>query len=432
MERKKFKKISFYKLIQLLKTEIFRRILMKKNKINKGNSIELIVFKKFIKNKPALISLAVIVIAIIIAILGYLITPDKTPFCNEQFLELTTKKPGFKVKMLLVKKNEKIKKSNLLSKMLWGEQNQYYQIPINSFKFENNNIVIKEYNDVKGDVEIIKKFNLANVLYSLSLTKSLIFSNNKITFYDIDNNKHIETLKKLKAQILLNNIKERKFILGTDRFGRDLLSRLLLGTRVSISIGFISVLISLIIGITLGAIAGYYRGFVDDVIMWIINVVWSIPTLLLVIAITLALGKGFWQIFIAVGLTMWVEVARVVRGQVLSLKEKEFIEAGKALGYSNLRIIIKHIIPNVLSPVIVISAANFASAILIEAGLSFLGIGVQPPVPSWGTMIKEHYGYIIVDLAYLAIIPGVAIMLLVLAFTIVGNSLRDALDSKQV
>ena len=160
--------------------------------------------------------------------------------------------------------------------------------------------------------------------------------------------------------------------------------------------------------------------------------IWSIPTLLLVIAITMALGKGFWQIFIAVGLTMWVEVARVVRGQVMSLKEKEFIEAGKALGYSNSRIIRKHIIPNVLSPVIVISAANFASAILIEAGLSFLGIGVQPPVPSWGTMIKEHYGYIIVDLAYLAIIPGLAIMLLVLAFTIVGNSLRDVLDARQV
>ncbi|MBE9469067.1 MAG: ABC transporter permease [Bacteroidetes bacterium] len=404
---------------------------MKKNKINKSSSIELIILKKLIKNKLALISFAIIVIAILTAILGYLITPDKTPFCNEQFLELTTKKPGFKVKMLLVKKNEKVKKTNLLAKMFWGEQNQYYQIPINNFDFDNNNISIEEYNDVKGDVKIIKNINLADVLYSLSLTKPVSFNNNEISFYDIDNVKHVETIEKLKNKILLNNIKESRFILGTDRFGRDLLSRLLLGTRVSISVGFISILISLIIGITLGAIAGYYRGFVDDIIMWFINIIWSIPTLLLVIAITMALGKGFWQIFIAVGLTMWVEVARVVRGQVMSLKEKEFIEAGKALGYSNLRIIIKHIVPNVLSPVIVISAANFASAILIEAGLSFLGIGVQPPVPSWGTMIKEHYGYIIVDLAYLAIIPGLAIMLLVLAFTILGNSLRDALDARQ-
>ncbi len=150
----------------------------------------------------------------------------------------------------------------------------------------------------------------------------------------------------------------------------------------------------------------------------------------MVIAITFALGKGFWQIFIAVGVTMWVEVARIVRGQVISIREKEFIEASKALGFKNSRIIARHILPNVLAAVIVISAANFASAILIEAGLSFLGIGVQPPIPSWGTMIKEHYAYIVLDYAYLAIFPGLAIMLLVLAFMIVGNGLRDALDVK--
>ena len=164
--------------------------------------------------------------------------------------------------------------------------------------------------------------------------------------------------------------------------------------------------------------------------MWFINVIWSIPTLLLVIAITFALGRGFWQIFIAVGLTMWVEVARIVRGQIISIREKEFVEAGFALGYSNYRIITKHILPNVLSPVIVISAANFAAAILIEAGLSFLGIGVQPPMPSWGGMIKEYYSFIILDSAYLAIVPGIAIIVMVLAFLTLGNALRDALDVK--
>jgi peptide/nickel transport system permease protein len=125
---------------------------------------------------------------------------------------------------------------------------------------------------------------------------------------------------------------------------------------------------------------------------------------------------------------MWVEVARVVRGQIISIREKEFVEAGFALGFSNTRIIAKHILPNILSPVIVISAANFASAILIEAGLSFLGIGVQPPMPSWGSMIKEYYSFIILDSAYLAIMPGVAIIILVLAFMLLGNALRDALD----
>ena len=209
-----------------------------------------------------------------------------------------------------------------------------------------------------------------------------------------------------------------------------MLSRLIIGSRVSLSVGFIAVAISLLIGIALGATAGYFRGWYDDLVMWLINVVWSIPTLLMVIALTMVLGKGFWQIFVAVGLTMWVEVARVVRGQVLAIREKEYVEAAKVMGFGSGRIILRHIIPNVLSPVVIISAGNFATAILLEAGLSFLGIGVQPPVPSWGTMIKDHYGYIIMDKAYLAIIPGVAIMLLVLAFTLIGNGLRDAMDTR--
>jgi peptide/nickel transport system permease protein len=240
----------------------------------------------------------------------------------------------------------------------------------------------------------------------------------------------IETItrEELTKTIHKQLIDKKTYWLGTDQFGRDMMSRLIIGTRVSLSVGFISVLISLIIGITIGSIGGFFGGRTDDFIVWLINVVWSLPTLLLVIAITFALGKGFWQVFIAVGLTMWVEVARIVRGQIIPLREKEFIEAGKALGYSNFRIILKHVVPNILSPVIVISAANFASAILIEAGLSFLGLGVQPPVPSWGSMIKENYAYIILDSAYLAIMPGMAIMLMVMAFMLVGNALRDALD----
>lgn len=145
----------------------------------------------------------------------------------------------------------------------------------------------------------------------------------------------------------------------------------MVGARISFFIGFIAVFISLLVGIPLGALAGYYGGKVDAFIMWIINITWSIPTLLLVIAITLALGKGYWQVFIAVGLTMWVEVARVVRGQVMTTKQQQYVEAARALGYSDVRIIFKHILPNILAPIIVISAANFAAAILIESGLSF-------------------------------------------------------------
>ncbi len=272
---------------------------------------------------------------------------------------------------------------------------------------------------------------MADIVYPLSEEKTDIKTDEiKIFFNDIDNRARSANINELSDIVVNNNIKNRTFLLGTDRFGRDLLSQLIIGTRVSLSVGFISVFISLIIGISLGAIAGFFRGWVDNIILWLINVVWSIPTLLLVIAITFALGKGFWQIFIAVGVTMWVEVARVVRGQILSIREKEFVEAGTALGFKSSRIIFRHILPNIMGVVIVISAANFASAILIEAGLSFLGLGVQPPVPSWGTMIKEHYGYIILDYAYLAILPGIAIMLMVLAFMLVGNGLRDALDVK--
>jgi peptide/nickel transport system permease protein len=190
----------------------------------------------------------------------------------------------------------------------------------------------------------------------------------------------------------------------------------------------VAVLLSITIGIILGSLAGYYRGIVDSAVMWVINILWAIPTLLLVFAITLTIGKGFWEIFIAIGLTMWVGAARLIRGQVLVLREMEYITAARALGLSDMRIIFRHILPNIAGPVMVVAAGNFATAILIEAGLSFLGIGVQPPMPSWGLMIKEHYNFLLTNRPLLAIIPGIAIMLLVYAFNILGNALRDMLD----
>ena len=362
----------------------------RKKHYESSGSLSALAWRKFRKNKLGFCSLIFIGFSVLIALLGYLISPDSTPLANEQYLELGLKKPGTTICFLSVKLNQPPKHQNIFYRMLFGQKSSFTNIPISSWRIKGNSILFREYSELPASEVPEKSIPVAEI--------------GKPFF--------------------------RTFWFGTDRFGRDYFSMLLIGTRVSLAVGFISVLISLLIGIFIGAMGGYFRGWIDNIVVWFINVVWSIPTLLLVIAITFALGKGFWQVFVAVGLTMWVEVARVVRGQILSIREKEYVEAGRALGYSNFRIIFHHILPNIMGVVIVISAANFASAILLEAGLSFLGIGVQPPMPSWGSMIKENYGYIILDSAQLAILPGLAIMLMVLAFMLVGNALRDALDVK--
>ncbi len=410
------------------------KLLKNKKQFTPSGSLSSLAWKRFKRNKLSYISLIFILVTIVISILGYLVTPDSTPFSNQQYLELTVRKPGSTVKMLLVKKEmDKSISSNsysfigLFRKMIYGERSRYQRIPINSYYFEGEDIVIEPYDEdiqntksqIRDSKSEIQRFWLPEVVYGIQHNPQTIAQ-------------YSSQIEELRNEVKKRNIISVKFLLGTDRFGRDMLSQLIIGTRVSLSVGLISVLISLLVGLFLGSLAGFFRGRTDDIIVWFINVVWSIPSLLLVIAITFALGKGFWQVFIAVGLTMWVEVARVVRGQIISIREKEFVEAARALGFLNSRIIFRHILPNVMGSVIVISAANFASAILIEAGLSFLGLGVQPPVPSWGTMIREHYSYIILGNAYLPLIPGIAIMIMVLAFMLVGNGLRDALDVKLV
>lgn len=361
---------------------------------NNTGSLSKLALQKFKQNFWGVFSFWFIVFVGVVSVFAYVIAPDNSQHANQMHLSIHSKSPGFKVQMLTLPTAIENTQS-IVDKLFFGKINTETVIPVSNYFIENNTLFYTEY--ASDGLEGAEK-NLDLKAISIPNKDALV--------------------------------KEQTFLFGTDKYGRDLLSRVLVGARISFFIGFVAVFISLVIGIFMGSVAGYFGGKVDAFIMWIINVTWSIPTLLLVIAITLALGKGFWQVFIAVGLTMWVEVARVVRGQIISVKEMQYVTAARALGFNDYRIITKHILPNIMAPVIVISAANFAAAILVESGLSFLGIGAQPPMASWGAMIKDHYNYIILGKPYLALIPGFCIMSLVMAFMLIGNALRDALDVK--
>jgi peptide/nickel transport system permease protein len=320
-------------------------------------------------NRPAVAGLVFIGLCALVTLLGYWVLPDPSPNANNGLVQLQKQPPGFVATLRQVPDPSAPPPGNALQVWLRGRPPQ-----------------------VKDEVVTQPEQRTAN-------------NEQQIT---------------------------RTYWLGTDKAGRDELSRLLLGTRISLGIGLVAVLISLVIGVSVGAVAGYFGGWVDSVLLGLMTVVWSIPGIMLVIGISLALdSKGVWVSFVAVGLTMWVDVARVVRGQVLGLRSATFIEAGRVLGLPTSRLIFVHLLPNLRGPLIVLATSNFAAAILLEAGLSFLGLGVQPPAPSWGLMVKEGYDLLGTEAGlWLTLLPGLAISLLVLSFNVLGNGLRDAFDPK--
>lgn len=325
-----------------------------------------------------------ILIAVGVALFGYWLAPDNSPDANIQMPEIALQPPDFQVTVVPLPLNRAVPEQSGLSVLLVGRRPaaRWIAVDTDSTRIGTDSIYLQRFGQ-PGRMEQIQKGAVLQTRY---------------------------------------------FLLGTDKYGRCIWSRLLLGFRVSLLVGCIAVVISLTLGLLLGALGGYFGGRVDDAVMLLANTIWSIPTLLLVFVIVLALGRGVGIIFLAVGLTMWVEVARVVRGQVLALRDMPFVEAARSMGLGTGRILRRHIFPNLLGPVLVVAAGNFATAILLESGLSYLGFGVQPPAPSWGTMLNENYGYALGGKPLLALAPAGAIALTVLAFNLVGNGLRDALD----
>jgi peptide/nickel transport system permease protein len=401
-----------------------------------GRSPNYYVVKRLQKNKPAMVGMYYILFTAFIAITGYLIMPDDTPDANNGAIQIQKKLPGFKVEFLLLRKDFDITEKGLIRRAMSGQDSPYIKIPIIEYWISNDSIFYHEYG-LEGKTKFERMVPAVFPLYIgesdlLENGQNHIVEEDLITYVDYMGRMREINMDQLHQKFMNENIVSEKYILGTDRAGRDILSRLIYGARISLSIGFISVLISLFLGLSMGSLSGFFGGRIDRFIMWFMSVTWSIPGIMLVIAISIALqSRGVWVAFVAVGLTMWVEVARVVRGQIMAIKEKTYIEAARALGIGNFRIIYAHIFPNIIGPVIVIATANFAAAILLEAGLSFLGLSVQPPTPSWGNMIYEGFSMIGTKNSWqMVIFPGLAISLIVLSFNLLGNGLRDAFDPK--
>ncbi|UYZ64669.1 ABC transporter permease [Hymenobacter weizhouensis] len=369
------------------------------------------VRQRLLRNPPAMLGLGFIVLCTLVALLGYWMLPDNSPSANNGLVVLQKQPPGFRVDVLPVPLPDSIRptRRGLLARWWGGQPPLTQDLPIEPrFRVTADSVYVRPY----------VPYRPAGAAAPAEVGVAL----RQLAAEPAEN----------RQQVVEQAVTHRRYWLGTDKAGRDQLSRLLLGTRISLGIGLVAVLISVVLGMAIGAVAGYVGGWVDSLLLGLMTVVWSIPGIMLVIAISLALdSKGVWTSFVAVGLTMWVDVARVVRGQMLSLREKTFVEAGRVLGLPQSRLIWRHLLPNMTGPLIVLATSNFAAAILLEAGLSFLGLGVQPPAPSWGLMVNEGFQLLGTEAGlWLTLLPGLAISLLVLSFNLLGNGLRDAYDPK--
>ena len=315
------------------------------------------VLNRFFKNKIGVASLVFICLCMLTALLGYGLTPDDSPAANQQQAALPMQAPGFDVLMLKKKIANAPFAINFFEKICYGQPVQFTEIPIkNNYQIRGDSLFFEQ----------IVALNRPPKPQQLSLL-------------EITEGKLVESAKQLNAVksapvtteklLKIGYIYKKKYPLGTDGYGRCVLSRLIIGARMSLSVGLAAVLLSLLIGVSLGAVAGYFGRWVDALVLWLANTLWAVPTLLFVFALVLALGRGYWQIFVAIGLTMWVDSARLVRGLFFSQRELGYVEAARSMGFSHGRIIFRHILPNCIGSISVVAATNFAAAILVESGL---------------------------------------------------------------
>lgn len=386
--------------------------------------------KKFSKDPVRAAALLFILVCSLLALFAFVIVDDKTPDINEQIPGISLSAPGFSIDLLKVKRPVTSQAVSPIVALFKGKPSAYKFIPLSTYVISGDSIFFKAYeSEVPSDSLPVRRLHLLQVLYGEDGLTDIRKSEGNYEFMK-EGELYRKSINDVSDEVTKNSIVHRRYWFGTDIFGRSIFDRVLLGLRFSLLIGLMAVLISITIGTAIGMIAGYFGGKVDQVLNFIMNVFWSIPTLILVFAIVLVMGRGLQNIFIAVGLTMWVDAARLVRGQVLILKNEKYIEVVRGMGMWPGRIIFRHILPNMLGPLIVIAASNFATAIILESGLSYLGFGIQPPAPSLGSLLSENYGFILSGKPLFALIPVLILLLLVLAFNLVGNGIRDIFDVK--